>query len=63
MPPNADPPKVMLMSQHADTAHHLIERPASQVLAHGDWQVVAARDKILRPNGTLGCETDVDVGE
>jgi len=53
----------MPMSLHADTAHHRIERPAPQVLAHGGWQVVAARDAILGPNGMFGCETDVDVGE
>jgi len=51
------------MSLHADTTHHHIEQPAPQVLAHGGWQVVAARDEILGPNSTLGCKTNVDVGE
>jgi hypothetical protein len=49
------------MSLHADT--HRIEQPAPQIFAHGGWQVVAARDTILGPNGTLGCKTNVDVGE
>lgn len=63
MPPYAVPPKVMPMSLHADTAHHFVEQPTAKIFAHGGWQVGNARDAILGPNGTFGCETDVDVGE
>jgi len=45
------------------TANHLVEQPTPKIFAHGGWQVINARDEVLGPGGTLGRESNVDVGE